>query len=104
MRRSATNDVTVLVAKLRNDKESRYTEDLLQWIKQQGYQYFELGRSWREEEGKPKLQRPVRRRLTEATVWHYWKALLVRTEPLYDCGQRDDTLVKRKTLVETMEI
>ena len=54
MRRSATDDATVLVAKLRNDKEGRYTEDLLQWIKQQGYQYFELGRSWREEESADK--------------------------------------------------
>lgn len=49
VRRSDSSDATVLVAKLRNDKESRYTEDLLQWLKQQGYQYYELGRSWREE-------------------------------------------------------
>ena len=50
LRGSATADTTVLVAKLRNDKEGRYTEDLLEWIRQQGYQYFKLGRNWREEE------------------------------------------------------
>ena len=50
-RRSATSDVTVLVAKLRNDKEGRYTEDLLQWLKQRQYPHFELGRRWAEDKG-----------------------------------------------------
>ena len=49
MRRSAPDDATVLVAKLRNDKEGRYTEDLLQWVDQQGKQFYELGRSWRQD-------------------------------------------------------
>ena len=51
-RRGATEDATILIAKLSNDEEGRYTEDMLQWVKQQGKQYYELGRSWKgKEEG-----------------------------------------------------
>ena len=49
MRRSHSEDVTVLVAKLRNDNEGRYTEDIFQWLKQQGKKYNEWGRSWNTE-------------------------------------------------------
>ena len=38
--------ITLIVAKLRNDNESRYSEELLEWIDENGKQHIELGRTW----------------------------------------------------------
>ena len=56
----------LVVARLRNDEESRHTEELLGWIEITGKDYEELGRTWKREtdirEGQKK-----RRRLFERT-------------------------------------
>ncbi|MCY4361393.1 MAG: hypothetical protein OXE42_04280 [Gammaproteobacteria bacterium] len=70
-RRGATEDATILIAKLRNDKEGRYTEDLLQWVKQQGIQYYELGRSWKGDEDAEKREQALSRTQSLALVEGY---------------------------------
>ena len=52
---------TLVVARLRNDNESRYTEELLEWIDDGGKQYEELGRTWRRQKDAREGQRQVRR-------------------------------------------
>ena len=39
----------LVVARLRNDEESRHTEELLGWIQTAGKEYEELGRTWKRE-------------------------------------------------------
>ena len=50
---------TLMVARLRNDNESRYTEELLEWIDDGGKQYEELGRTWKRQKDPREGQRKV---------------------------------------------
>ena len=50
---------TLVVARLRNDNESRHTEELLEWIDDGGKQYEELGRTWKRQKDPREGQRKV---------------------------------------------
>ena len=50
-----------MVARLRNDSESRYTEELLEWIKEDGKRYEELGRTWKRQKDIRETQKKLRK-------------------------------------------
>lgn len=52
---------TLVVARLRNDNESRYTEELLEWIDEGSKQYEELGRTWKRQKDAPERQKKVKK-------------------------------------------
>ena len=52
---------TLVVARLRNDNESRYTEELLEWIDDGGKKYEELGRTWKRQKDPREGRRKVRK-------------------------------------------
>lgn len=77
---------TLVVAKLRNDSESRFSEELLEWIDEGGKQYEELGRTWKRQRNTREGQRKVKKLFEhtgalvlvegyvgpEGTILHLW--------------------------------
>ena len=115
-RRSYAEDAAILVAKLRNDREGRHTEDLLEWVRQQGKPYHELGRSWSGEEigyeGGRKRDQALHRHQSLALVEGYvgaegaiirlWaKGARTREEMNFDQG-KDDSGGLRELLEKAM--
>lgn len=102
---------TLVVARLRNDDESRYTEELLEWIDEGGKQYEELGRTWKREKDNREGQRKLRKLLertaalvlvegyvgSEGTILHIWgKGTDMAIEVYFGRTEEDRMEAKRR--------
>ena len=111
LRIEGKEDTTLVVARLRNDNESRYTEELLEWIDEGGKQYEELGRTWKRQkdirEGQRKLRKLFERTAAlvlvegyvgpEGTVLQMWgKGASKATEVHFSRTEEDRTEAMRR--------
>ena len=77
---------TLVVARLRNDSEYRFSDELIQWIDEGGKQYEDLGRTWKRQRDSRENQRKIRKLFEhtgalvlvegyvspEGTILHLW--------------------------------
>ena len=52
---------TLVVARLRNDSESRFSDELIEWIDEGGKQYEDLGRTWKRHRDSRENERKIRK-------------------------------------------